>query len=108
MAVTKLDVLSGISPLRVCVGYRCGDKTLDTVPPDISTFGRCRPIYEEIEGWRSDVDWGRAVKEGYEALPEQVKEYLQLIEEQLRVPISIVSVGPERNETIVLDEALLS
>ena len=108
LAVTKLDVLSGISPLRVCVGYRCGDKTLDTVPPDISTFGRCRPIYEEIEGWRSDVDWGRAVKEGYEALPEQVKEYLQLIEEQLRVPISIVSVGPERNETIVLDEALLS
>jgi adenylosuccinate synthase len=108
LVIMKLDVLSGISPLKICVGYKCGDKTLDTIPPNIRTFEKCEPIYEETEGWKSNVDWRRVVREGYEALPKQTKEYLQLIEEHLKVPISIVSVGPERRETVVLDEHILS
>ena len=104
LAITKLDVLSGINSLKICVKYRCGDEIIDTVPADIRTFEKCKPVYEEIEGWKANVDWRRIVKEGYEALPEQAKEYIQRIEEHVKVPISIVSVGPERQETIILNK----
>jgi len=101
LIVTKLDVLSGISPLKICIKYKCEGRTIDTVPADICLFEKCEPVYEELEGWPADVDWRRIVKEGYDALPKQAKEYLQMIEEHLKVPISIISVGPDRRETIV-------
>jgi len=103
LAITKLDVLSGINPLKICVRYRCGNRMIDTIPADIRTFEKCEPVYEELEGWRADVNWRRVVEEGYEALPEQAKEYIQRIEEHVKVPISIISVGPERRETIILN-----
>jgi len=101
LIVTKLDVLSGINPLKICIKYKCEGRTIDTVPADIRLFEKCEPVYEELEGWPADVDWRRIVKEGYDALPKQAKEYLQMIEEHLKVPISIISVGPDRRETIV-------
>jgi len=104
LAITKLDVLSGLNPLKICIKYRCGNKTIDTIPADIRTFEKCEPVYEELEGWEANVDWRKIVEEGYEALPEQAKEYIQRIEEHVRVPISIISVGPERRETIVLEK----
>lgn len=106
LVITKLDVLSGISPLKICTEYKCGDKTINTIPADIRTFEKCKPIYEELEGWQADVDWRRIAEEGYEALPEQAKEYLQKIEEHVKVPISIVSVGPDRRETIIINGEL--
>jgi len=102
--VTKLDVLSGINPLKICVKYKCEGKTIDTVPADIRLFEKCKPVYEEIEGWPADVDWRRVVRDGYDALPKQAKEYIQTIEEYLKVPISIISVGPDRRETIVREK----
>ena len=104
LIVTKLDVLSGINPLKICIKYKCEGRTIDTVPADIRLFEKCEPVYEEIEGWSADVDWRRIVKEGYDALPKQAKEYLQIIEEHLKVPISIISVGPDRRETIVREK----
>jgi len=104
--ITKLDVLSGISPLKICTEYKCGDKTINTIPADIRTFEKCKPVYEELEGWQANVDWRRIAEEGYEALPEQAKEYLQKIEEHVKVPISIVSVGPDRRETIIINGEL--
>ena len=104
LVITKLDVLSGLNPLKICIKYRCGNKIIDTMPADIRTFEKCEPIYEELEGWEANVNWERIVKGGYEALPEQAKEYIQRIEEHVKVPISIISVGPERRETIILDK----
>jgi len=103
LVITKLDVLSGINPLKICIKYKCGNRIIDTIPSDIRTFEKCEPVYEELEGWQDDVDWRKAARKGYEALPEEAKEYLQRIEDYLKVPISIVSVGPERRETIVLN-----
>ena len=105
LIVTKLDVLSGINPLKICIKYKCEGRTFDTVPADIRLFEKCEPVYEEIEGWSANVDWRRIVKEGYDALPKQAKEYLQIIEEHLKVPISIISVGPDRRETIVREKS---
>jgi len=104
LVITKLDVLSGLNPLKICIKYRCGNKILDTIPADIRTFEKCEPIYEELEGWEANVNWRRIVKEGYESLPEQAKKYIQRIEEHVKVPINIVSVGPERQETIILNK----
>jgi len=104
LAITKLDVLSGINPLKICVKYRCGNKMLDRIPANIHTFEKCEPVYEELEGWKADVNWRRIVNEGYEALPEQAKEYIRKIEEHVKLPVSIISVGPERRETIILNE----
>jgi len=103
LVITKLDVLSGIDPLKICIKYKCGNRTIDTIPADIRTFDKCEPVYEELEGWEADVNWRKIAEEGYEALPEQAKEYLHRIEEHVKVPISIVSVGAERRETIVLN-----
>jgi len=104
LAITKLDVLSGINPLKICIKYKCGDRMIDTIPADIRTFKECEPVYEEIEGWEASLDWRKIVQKGYEALPEQAKEYLKRIEEHVKIPISIISVGPERSETIILNK----
>ena len=104
MVVTKLDVLGGIDPLKVCVSYNADGKRVDTIPASLSLFEKCEPVYEELEGWSEKVDWRRVVAEGYDALPKQAKTYLERIEEYAGVPVSIVSVGPERRETIVISE----
>lgn len=102
LVVTKLDVLSGIAPLKICTHYKCGDKILDYVPASLKLFQTCEPVYEELEGWQDSVDWHEVALEGYDGLPEQAKTYLERIEELLKVPIRLVSVGPERRDTIVI------
>ena len=104
LVVTKLDVLSGIDPLKICVGYEADGKTLNTVPASLSLFGKSKPVYEEIEGWQERVEWRKVVDKGYGGLPEQAKAYLARIEELVKVPITIVSVGAERRDTIVVEK----
>ncbi len=104
LIVTKLDVLSGINPLKICVGYKADDKILDTVPAGLSLFGKSKPVYEEMEGWQEKVDWRKVVQKGYGGLPEQAKAYLEKIEELVKVLITVVSVGAERRDTIVIDK----
>lgn len=104
MIVTKVDVLSGINPIKICVKYRAGDMVIDTVPASLSLFQKCEPIYEEINGWSNDIDWRKVVSRGYDGLPKQAKAYLERIEEIVKLPISIVSVGPDRHETISLNK----
>jgi len=104
LVVTKLDVLSGINPLKICVRYQVEAKNVDTVPASLSLFEKCKPIYEEFEGWPEKVDWQKVVAKGYDGLPEPAKAYLNRIEEIVKVPITIVSVGAERRDTIVIDK----
>jgi adenylosuccinate synthase len=101
LVVTKLDVLSGINTLKICVKYNVGGMILDTIPASLRLFEKCKPVYEEIDGWNENIDWNQIAKEGYNSLPKQAKVYLNRIEDLVKIPIKIVSVGPERRNTIV-------
>jgi adenylosuccinate synthase len=97
LAITKLDVLDGLSKLRLCVGYRYQGQELETLPFDMEILEQCEPIYFDIPGWQeSTVGISQ-----YEALPTNARAYLDEIERLLGVPIDIISTGPERNETII-------
>jgi adenylosuccinate synthase len=98
LAITKLDVLTGIPKLKIAVSYLCGSKRLDTVPPELDALEACQPVCEEFPGWEEDI---RAVRK-LSDLPLNTRRYLDAIQEMAGIPIKIVSVGPGRDETIVL------
>ena len=97
LAITKLDVLTGLDPIRLCIAYEYQGKRLESIPAKLSTLSACRPIYEEMDGWKEEISEAR----GLEGLPKNAREYIKRIEALVGVPISIVSVGPGREETIV-------
>ncbi|WP_022853105.1 adenylosuccinate synthase [Thermodesulfatator atlanticus] len=98
LAITKLDVLSGLNPLKVCVAYELDGKRLEVIPGNIKEFSSLKPIYEELPGWQEDISQVKDIGE----LPENCKNYLRFIEDFAGVPIDIVSLGPVRDQTIVL------
>jgi len=98
LAITKLDVLTGLPVLKIAVGYKCGAVDLDTVPPELAALEACEPIYEELPGWDQDI---RNVRR-FSDLPENTKKYLKAIEDMAGMPLFVVSVGPGRDETIIL------
>jgi adenylosuccinate synthase len=99
LALTKLDVLGGLDSLNICTGYEYQGKILDYFPGDLQILGDCKPIYETHPGWSEDISGIR----NYNDLPENTKKYLKRIEEIVETPVQIISIGPGRNETIVLD-----
>lgn len=98
LIVTKLDVLTGIHRLKVATAYRCGKARIDTVPPELDALQSCEPIYEEFPGWDEDI---RKVRR-FEDLPKTAQDYLKAVEEMAGVPLAVVSVGPGRDQTIVM------
>ncbi len=96
LAITKLDVLSGIKTLRICTAYSYQGKTLQTLPAPLKALEGCQPIYEDLPGWSQDLKGVRKRQE----LPLEARNYLQRMEELMQVPISIISLGPDREETI--------
>lgn len=99
IAITKLDVLGGLKELKICTAYRYKGQTLETFPASLKMLAECEPIYETLSGWDEDISTiGK-----YDRLPTKVKQYLNRIEEFTGVPIQIVSVGPQRDQTIVLE-----
>ena len=103
LILTKLDVLSGINPLKICTHYMVKNKVVNDIPADLKTYEECKPVYEELEGWTDSLDWHQIAMGGYEALLPQAKTYIERIEELTGVPIKIISVGPEREDTIIKD-----
>lgn len=99
-AVTKIDTLAGLDKLKVCTGYKFGDKVIDYFPASLEDLAKCEPIYEEFDGWDNSVADARS----YEELPENAKLYLKKIEEFTGVKIAIISVGPRRDQTMVVGE----
>lgn len=99
LAITKLDVLGGLDQIRICTAYRYNGKTMDTFPANLKVLAKCEPVYETLAGWTEDISTIR----DFAALPDNVKRYLQRIEELCGVPVQIISVGPQRDQTIVLD-----
>ncbi len=100
LAVTKLDVLDGIGPLKLCVAYEINGKRIENFPSLSEILSRVKPVYTEMEGW-GKLDTESILKEGYRALPEQARAYLERIEKEVGTPIRIISFGSERSETIV-------
>jgi len=100
LTVTKLDVLTGLKQVKVCVGDQTPKGRVDSLP--IADIEHAEPIYLDHPGWTEDITGCRKLEE----LPEVVKSYLALIEKHSGLPIDIVSVGPRRDETIVVREAL--
>jgi len=104
LAVTKLDVLSGIDPIKICLRYRIGQETVNEIPASPELYAKCKPVYEEREGWPDlNDDWHNIAEKGYDALPTQAKGYLSRIEELTGVPIELISTGPERQDTLVIE-----
>jgi adenylosuccinate synthase len=96
LALTKLDVLSSFDEVRVCVAYRCGDTRVEEFPASRSLLESARPVTEGLAGWKEPLGGRRRFND----LPRQAKAFVRFIEGFAGVPVSIVSVGPERGETI--------
>lgn len=99
LAITKLDVLGELDELKICTGYEHDGQYISNVPANLNQLAACKPIYETLAGWRQDI---RTIRR-YTDLPLAARQYLARIEALTGVPIQIVSVGPGRDETIVLD-----
>ncbi|MBI4703640.1 MAG: adenylosuccinate synthase [Deltaproteobacteria bacterium] len=97
IALTKLDVLTGLPRLKVCVAYEIGGVRRDEVPLSLPEFEEAKPLYEQVEGWKEDISSAKEFGE----LPKAAQKYVRLLEEVGGVEVSLVSVGPDRNETIV-------
>jgi len=99
LAITKLDVLDGLEELKICTAYEYEGQRINHFPADLKVLAACKPVYETHPGWEEDIC---SVRE-YAKLPENARKYLERIKELVDTPIQIVSVGPGRDETIVLD-----
>lgn len=97
-AVTKLDVLSGLQRLKIATSYRVEGVSYGYMPDNIRKAKKAEPVYEEVEGWSAELPGIRS----YEELPEQAKSYLKRLEDLTGVAPAIVSVGPDREETLLL------
>ncbi|MFA3791588.1 adenylosuccinate synthase [Aliiglaciecola sp. SL4] len=98
--LTKLDVLDGLEELSICTGYQHADGTIKDVPPMAADdYDLIKPVYETMPGW-SENSYGVT---SYDGLPQAAKNYIKRLEELTGVPIDIISTGPDRNETIVLN-----
>lgn len=96
LALTKLDILSGLMEIPVCVGYELDGKRMDTFPTDLSHLARCKPVYETLPGWSEDVTQARTLTD----LPVNARRYIEFISEQTRLPVTLISVGPNRDQVI--------
>jgi adenylosuccinate synthase len=98
LAVTNLDGLDDVDPIRICVAYRLNGKRLDVPPCDATQFDNCEPIYEEMRGWNQPTSSAQKLSE----LPPAARNYVKRIAELTGARLSIVSVGPTRAQTIFL------
>lgn len=97
MALTKMDVLSGFSEIRVAVAYEVNGERRETLPVDVDSLRAARPVYETLPGWEKPLSGCKT----WEDLPENARRFVERIETLSGVPVVAVSVGPDRNETIL-------
>ena len=96
LAIAKIDVLTGLEKIRLCTAYRIGSRTTTEFPAGIADLENAEPVYEDLPGWDADLSQARKLSD----LPAAVRSYLKRIEEFMSAPVEIVSVGPEREQTI--------
>jgi adenylosuccinate synthase len=97
-ALTKLDVLDTLPEIKLCTAYRYHDRSIDDFPSELRILKECEPVYETFEGWQTSIQGVRR----FDDLPKQAKNYLRAIEDITELKISIISVGSERGETVIV------
>ena len=98
LAITKMDVLNDLETIKICTAYAYRGDLLEDFPKDLDVLKECTPVYEEVPGWQSDLTAARS----HEELPEGARAYLRKLEKVTGCPVVLVSVGPRRDETILL------
>ena len=96
IALTKLDVLTGMSGIKVCTSYDLNGEKITTWPTDTRTLAELKPNYEILPGWTEDITWCKK----FEEMPSNAQAYVKYIEQALNVPVALIGVGPDRNQTI--------
>ena len=97
LAITKLDILTGLDPINICVAYEYKGKRLENIPAQLSILEKCSPVYHAMDGWQENISGART----FEDLPRNAQAYVKRIEKFIDIPVAIISVGSERDETIV-------
>ncbi len=104
LAITKLDVLSGLETINMAVAYKCGGITIKEFPVSMTELQQCKPVYEVFSGWDEDISRAGSMTD----LPGAAKLYLEAIEEMTGVSIELISVGPDRSQTIIKPRSYLA
>ncbi len=102
LSVMLLDVLTGIKELKICVAYKLDGKEIDYIPANIKDYNRCKPVYETLDGWSEDI----TNVSSFSDLPANAQRYLERISELTGIQLSIFSVGPDRTQTIILNNII--
>jgi len=100
LVVTKLDVLDEVAELPICVAYNVDGKKTTEIPAQDSGYTKLEPIYEKMRGWRTSTEGVRS----REKLPKEARDYLKFLERETGARIGMISTGPDRDQTIVVDE----
>ncbi len=103
LILTRLDVLSNVGDLEVCTGYRIGNELLTGLPGSASEWAKVEPVYETLKGWTEDISGAKS----WDDLPKTVQDYVRFIEAFTETPAAILSIGPERTQTILLRPDLI-
>ena len=98
LSLNSLDVLTGIETLKICVAYKYNGNVIDEFPANLNILAECEPVYEELPGWTEDITGVRSLHE----LPANARHYLERVAQLTEIPLSIFSVGPDRNQTNVV------
>ena len=98
IALTRMDTLAGVDKIKVCVAYELDGEIIDHYPADLTVLERCKPVYKEFDGWTDDISKVREYKD----LPESARKYIETIEEITGAKISMIGVGPNRDEAVLV------
>ncbi len=103
LAIMKLDILAGFPEIKVCVAYDIDGERIEEMPASLTKLRKAKPIYEILPGWPelSEIECNDFVKNNFEALPENMKKYIEFIEQAVGCKASIISLGPKRSQTII-------
>ncbi len=102
LSIMLLDVLSGVDKLKICTSYKLNGEVINHIPANIKDYEKCEPVFIEVDGWKEDITKVKS----FEELPTNAQNYLKTIEKLTGVPVKVFSVGPDRTQTILLDEIL--
>ncbi len=102
LAINHVDVLAGLDEVKVGHAYEFDGEETETIPPTTEKWGRCEAIFRTFDGW-PEVDWRAVAEEGYEAIPENARAYLEYVSAELDTPIYAIGVGPGRDETVIIE-----
>ena len=103
VALTKLDVLDALDEIKVCVGYEIEGERIDTFPAVSQDLRQIKPIYETLEGWKSETLGMTKIED----LPAKAQKYVEFLSDSIGVEIGLISTGPERDQTIILPDSVM-